>query len=301
MSDQADSTLPAARSPANSKVLLALLAVYLIWGSTYLGTRIAVQSFPPFSLGGVRYLLAGGALYGVLRHRGAPPPRRSEWLAALFVGVLLLGLGNGLTSLALVTVSSGVVAIVIATTPLWSVAFASLWGARPVRLELIGLGLGLAGVYTLQRGGAFAGSAVGLWVALVASLTWALGSVWSGRLPRPAGMMTSAVQMLAGGASMLAIGVARGERVGVVTTAAVLAFVYLVVFGSVVAFTAYQFLLVSTRPALATSYAFVNPVIALLLGALVADEALSVHHFVACGLTVLAVVCVLRARVSVTA
>jgi len=298
VSEQADTPQAVAHPPTLSKVVLALLAVYLIWGSTYLATRIAIASFPPFLLGGVRYLLAGSVLYGVLRRRGAPAPRRSQWLAGLLVGVLLLGLGNGLTALALVTVSSGVVAIVIATTPLWSVALAGLWGARPRRLELVGLGLGLAGVYTLQRGGAFAGSALGLWVALVASLTWALGSVWSGRLPRPAGPMAAAVQMLAGGASMLAIGLARGERVGVVTSTAVLAFVYLVVFGSLVAFTAYQFLLASTRPAVATSYAFVNPVIALLLGALLADEPLSVHHFVACGLTALAVVCVLRARLA---
>lgn len=278
-------------------VLFALLAVYLIWGSTYLALRFALQSFPPFLLGGVRYSLAGALLYGYARKRGAPPPAAASWRAAVVLGTLLFALGNGLVGVAQqASVASGVAAIVVATTSLWAVLFGALWGVRPTRYELLGVVLGLAGVLLLQRGGAFGGSMVGLIAIVIAPMAWALGSVASARLPLPRGAMGTSMQMIAGGAVMFIVGVCMGERVGAITASALGAFAYLTVFGSLVAFSAYQLLLHQTRPALATSYAYVNPVVALVLGALFAGEPLSPSQLIACALTGLAVVCVLRAR-----
>jgi drug/metabolite transporter (DMT)-like permease len=296
---QTVTTPPAPRS----KVVLALTAVYLIWGSTYLVLRFALESFPPFLMGGVRYLLAGVLLYGLLRRRGVRAPARREWGSAAWVGTLLFGLGNGLVALAEQSISSGAAAIVVATTPLWAVLFTALLGSRaaarssrPRRGELLGLLLGLLGVGLLQRGGAFAGSREGLVAIVLAPVAWALGSVLSARLPLPAGAMAAAAEMIAGGAAMLGIGALRGERLGVVSLSAVAAFAYLVIFGSLLAFSAYQFLLERTPPALATSYAFVNPSVALILGWLFGGEPLGVSQLLACGLIALAVLFVLRAR-----
>jgi drug/metabolite transporter (DMT)-like permease len=214
------------------------------------------------------------------------------------VGTLLFALGNGLVAVAQQSIASGVAAVVVATTSLWAVLFAAAWGTRPTRGELVGLALGLMAVILLQRGGAFAGSVAGLVAIVTAPLAWALGSIWSRRLPLPSGSMGAAVQMIGGGLAMLLISFVRSEQVGTVTPRAVAASLYLTVFGSLVAFSAYQLLLQRTRPAIATSYAFVNPVVALALGALIAAEPMSVSHVFACLLTVLAVLFVLRSRVA---
>jgi drug/metabolite transporter (DMT)-like permease len=275
---------------------MALAAVYLVWGSTYLALRFALESFPPFSMGGARYTLAGVVLYAIMRRRGARAPTGGEWARAFLIGALLFAVGNGFVAVAEHTISSGVAAVVVATTSLWSVLFGAFWGERPTRMELAGLVLGLSGVALLQHGGAFAGSLTGLLAIVIAPIGWALGSALIARLAQPPGQMGAAVQMIAGGVTMALIGLVSGERIGVVTPRAVAAFVYLVVFGSFVAFSAYRFLLVSTRLALATSYAFVNPMVALVLGWALADEPLGIMHALACAVTVLGVLCVLRAR-----
>jgi drug/metabolite transporter (DMT)-like permease len=288
---------PERRRALRGRVLAALISVYLIWGSTYLALRFALESFPPFLLGGVRYGLAGVLLFAYARRRGLPTPTRVQWLSSALVGTLLFTLGNGLVGVAQqASIASGVAAVVVATTSLWAVLFAAGWGTRPTFAELLGLALGLCGVALLQRGGAFSGSVGGLFAILAAPMAWALGSVWSARLPLPQGAMSAAAQMVAGGAGMLLVGLVLGERVGTITTRAVAAFVYLMVFGSLIAFSAYQLLLRETRPAVATSYAYVNPVVALVLGALLASEPLGQSHLFACGLTGLAVLCVLRSR-----
>ena len=279
-----------------SKVALSLAAVYLIWGSTYLALRFALESFPPFLLGGARYTTAGLVMFAVGRRQGIARPTRGEWLRALLLGGLLFGIGNGLVGVAEHTISSGVAAVVVATTALWSVLFAALWGARPTALELLGLVLGLSGVALLHLGGAFEGSLGGFVAIVIAPIGWALGAVLSGRLRQPPGAMGAAVQMIAGGVLMLGIGLVTDERLRAITTTACLAFVYLLVFGSFIAFAAFRYLVVHARPALASSYAFVNPVVALLLGAVFADEALTLMHLYACLLTAGAVLCVLRAR-----
>ena len=275
---------------------LALAAVYLVWGSTYLALRFALESFPPFSMGGARYTLAGAILYAVMRHRGAPPPTLGAWGRALLIGVLLFAVGNGFVAVAEHTISSGVAAVVVATTSLWSVIFGALWGERPTKIELLGLILGLFGVALLQWGGAFEGSIVGLIAIVAAPIGWALGSVLSSRLAQPPGGMGASIQMITGGLSMALIGFARGESLGPVTPRACFAFAYLVVFGSFVAFSAYRFLLVSTRPAIATSYAYVNPLVALGLGHVFADEPLTITHLHASLVTIAGVLCVLRGR-----
>lgn len=278
------------------RIALALAAVYLIWGSTYLGLRFALESFPPFRLGGIRYTLAGLLAYALARRRGLPPPRALEWRSALLTGFLLFVLGNGLVAVAQRWIDSGVTAVVLGTTSLWAVLFAALCGERPTRRELAGLLAGLAGVLVLQRGDVLGGSPLGIIAILLAPVGWALGSVLGTRLPLPSGMMASGLQMITGGSWMLAISLALGEEMKPLTARALASFAYLVVFGSFVAFSAFQFLLQRTRPALANSCTFVNPVVALVLGALLADEVLTPSHLLGSALTCLAVLAVLRPR-----
>src|SRR3989442_1608323 len=249
-----------------------MLALYFIWGSTFLAIRLALPGFPPLMMSGLRFVCAGGIFYLVLRLRGEPRPSRVEWFAAFRVGTLLI-CGNALVVVAEQWVSSGVAAVAIASVPLWSVLFAGLWGRWPGKGEWVGLAVGLAGVALLQSGGELRASSAGALVLLFSAITWSLGSMWSRRLPIPAGLMAAASEMLTGGAVLLCAAVLRGERMAAMPGAQPLAaFLYLVVFGSIVAYSAYTFLLAKVRPALATNYAYVSPVVAVLLGALVARE-----------------------------
>src|SRR5437868_3675528 len=201
-----------------------------------------------------------------------PRPTGAQWFAALRVGTLLIG-GNGLVVVAEQWVSSGVAAVAIASVPLWSVLFAGLWGRWPAKGEWAGLAVGLAGVALLQSGGELRASPAGAIVLLLSAITWSLGSMWSTRLPIPKGPMAAATEMLTGGAVLLCAALVRGERMTAMPDAQALgSFVYLVIVGSIVAYSAYTFLLAKVRPALATSYAYVSPVVAVLLGAWVAAE-----------------------------
>lgn len=251
----------------------ALLAVYVIWGSTYLGMHIALEGFPPFLMGGIRFLLAGGILYTVLRLRGAPRPSLLEWRSAAVTGVLLLAGGNGLVAVGQQWVSSSVAAVIVATMPLWMALLGTFQGQRPSRGEWTGLLIGFAGVGLLNMGGELRAVNVAALVILLAPICWALGSVWSRSLSMPAGAMSTATQMLAGGVSMLTISLLRGEGLAhAPPLRSVVALGYLIVFGSIVAFSAYGFLLRNTRPAIATSYAYVNPVVAIALGVALGGE-----------------------------
>ena len=263
-------------------VVLALLSVYVVWGSTYLAIRIALEGFPPFLMAGVRFLLAGGVLYLVLRLRGAPSPRRGQWGSAALVGGLLLLGGNGGVVMAEQWVASGLTALGVATVALWSAIFAGLWGQWPRRLEWVGLAVGFAGVALLNLEGNLRASPAGAAALLVATMSWALGSMWSRHLDLPAGLMASAAQMLAGGGLLLLASVAIGEKMPrAVAARPLLALAYLVVFGSWVGFSAYLYLLRRVRPAVATSYAYVNPVIAMALGVAVAGERVTLTEWVA--------------------
>ncbi|HVI24614.1 MAG TPA: drug/metabolite exporter YedA [Xanthomonadaceae bacterium] len=255
-------------------VVLAIAAVYLIWGSTYLAIRFALEGgLPPRLMAGGRFLVAGGLLYAVLRLRGVPAPTRAQWRNLAVMGALLLGLGNGLVCIAEQSVSSGLAAVAVASSALWMGVFAAMRGERPGRTEWIGLACGFAGVLWLNAGGALRGSPVGLVALFVATIAWAFGSIWSRGRDLPSPFMGAAAQMLCGGALLLGAGFALGERMHAMPTLqGLLAVGYLASFGSIVAFSAYIWLLHHVRPVLAGSYAYVNPAIAVVLGAWLAGE-----------------------------
>ncbi|MDA8084334.1 MAG: drug/metabolite exporter YedA [Nitrospiraceae bacterium] len=257
------------------KVIAALLCVYLFWGSTYLAIRIGLEAFPPFLMAGVRYTVAGLMIFLFLRMRGQPGPSLVEWRNGTLIGGFLLLVGNGGVVYAEQTVASGLAALMIATTPLFMVMFAGIWGRWPSRREWAGLLLGLSGVVLLSVRGTLSADPAGACVLLLAAASWAFGSVWSGYLTMPEGLMMSAVEMICGGGLLLITGALAGERIpAVVSWRSVAALGWLVVFGSIVGFSAYLYLLGKVRPALASSYAYVNPVIAMLLGMLLAGEAI---------------------------
>ena len=284
--------------PARSHVAIALAALYIIWGSTYLGIRFALEGgFPPFLLGGVRFIIAGGLMYAFLRWRGVPAPTRAQWGNAAMMGVFLLVLGNGMVNLAEKTVSSGMTAVAVASAPLWMGIFAAMRRQKPNRMEWIGLGIGFLGVLWLNAGSSLTASPVGLVALLVASLAWSFGSIWSRGRDLPSPFMASAAQMLCGGVAMCIVGAAIGERFhGLPSAHALAAFAYLIVFGSIVGFSAYIWLLHHVRPALAGSYAYVNPAIAVALGAWLAHERFGAHELVAMGVILLGVVAITFAK-----
>jgi drug/metabolite transporter (DMT)-like permease len=259
-------------------VPVALVSLYFVWGSTYLAIRVAVASYPPFLMAAVRFLCAGAALYGFLRWRGMPAPTRTQWINSALTGLMLLGFGNGLVCFAEQSVASGLAAVAVASMPLFAAMFGGIYGHWPTRMEWLGLGVGFAGVILLNLGGSMAGSPIGAIALVVAAGSWAFGSVWSKRRDMPPAAMNTAAQMLTGGALLLVFALAIGERVpAVLPLNATLAVAYLAVAGSLIGFSAYLYLLNTVRPALATSYAYVNPPVAVLIGALFGGEA--VHAF----------------------
>lgn len=270
----------------------AFLALYLVWGSTYLVIRIGIESWPPLLMAGVRFLIAGSLLYGFLRWRGVPAPSWAQWKAAGAIGILLLSCGNGGVTLAEhAGVASGVAALAVATVPLFTLVFGRFFGHRNTRLEWAGIGLGLAGIGLLNLGSNLQASPLGAALILFAAASWAFGSVWSKSLPLPAGPMASAAEMLVGGAALLLGSALSGERMTQMPTAAGWgALLYLVFFGSILAFSAYMYLLKHVRPAAATSYAYVNPAVAVLLGILFAGEQIGVEECVAMAVIIGAVV-----------
>lgn len=278
-------SLPAtAPSQPRSLVLPALLACYLVWGSTYLAIRWALESFPPFFQMGTRFLCAGTLLMAWCAARGHPWPTARQWVHATAVGTLMLGLGMGLTASAEQYVGSGLVAAFIAIVPILVCLWGLLFGQRPGRLEVAGMAVGMAGVLLLVRGASFTASPAALACIAAATLAWSLGSVLSAtRLPLAPGPVGFASEMLCGGAALLAVSLVLGEQPQwPPQPLAAAAWLYLVVAGSLVAFSAYLYLLSHASPALATSYAFVNPVIALLLGVWLAGEVVSGAEWAAC-------------------
>ena len=264
---------PAAALPKRSLLVTSYVAVCILWGSTYLGIRIALEDYPPFFIGAARFLAAGLFLLGVARVRGEPMPKLAEWGGALLTGTLFFVLGNGLLNVAEKSVSSSLASVLVATMPLWATVFARFFGERVTRWEVVGVVLGLAGVFVMNLGGELRASPAGAALALFAPMSWALGSLASKKVPAPAGIMRTAAQMSAGGAVMLLLSRALGEQPALAASArGVAAVAYLCVFGSIVGFSAFTYLLKHTRPVVATSYAYVNPVIAVALGVLFAGE-----------------------------
>jgi drug/metabolite transporter (DMT)-like permease len=287
-------------APAGNRiqVLLALFSVYVIWGSTYLGIRYALEGFPPFMMGGIRFIIAGGLLYLFTRARGTPNPSRREWGGAAIVGALLLAGGNGGVSFAQKSeVASSVAALVVATTPVWAALFAGFWGRWPNRLEWLGLGLGLVGVALLNLEGNLQANPLGAAAVLFAAVSWAFGSMLSRHISLPSGLMGAAIEMLAGGAILFGISLMFGETIShFPSDVALWALVYLIVFGSLVAYSAYTYLLSHVRPVLATSYAYVNPVVAVALGVGLAGEQITAIGIVAMLVILVAVALVVLGR-----
>ncbi len=264
------------RSPV---VWTALCIVYVVWGSTYLGIHYVVSTMPPLISAGIRFTMAAVILGAVLVLRSGPSvlrvPRRRLGTAAL-VGLLLLTGGNGMVGVAEQHISSGLAALLVASVPLWLVVFRCSTGDRPAPATVAGVLVGFGGLalLTLTRGGG-SGSATGVATILFASLSWSVGSFLSSRLPMPENPFTGSVyEMAAGGLALLALGFGRGEhlRFGAVSTASWLGLAYLIVFGSLVAFTSYVWLLGNAPISLVGTYAYVNPAVAVLLGVLIAGE-----------------------------
>jgi drug/metabolite transporter (DMT)-like permease len=283
------------RSPL---ILACLAATWLVWGSTYLAIRFALESFPPFFQMGTRFLAAGALLAVWMRWRGAAWPGARQWLHATVVGTLMLGFGMGGTAFAEQTVGSGLVVAFIAVVPMMIALVNLFWRVLPGRAEIAGIVVGLAGVLMLTQGAGFAASPAGLLAIALACAGWSLGSVLSQRsLPLAPGAMGFASEMLCGGAVLMVLSLMVGEQpTWPPTFAAWTAWLYLVVFGSLVAFNAYMVLLSRTSAGLASSYTFVNPVIAMLLGVAIAGEVVTAWEWLAAGVVLVGVVLLLRGK-----
>lgn len=266
-------------------VIVALLTVYLVWSSTYYALRVAVEALPPLLMGGTRYLIAGAVLMAFGRFRGLALPTARHWVSALPAGVLLFLIGNGFVALAEVKLSSAVAAVVVATMPMFAAAMNPLFGEKSRGGEWLGMVLGFGGVVVLSLNGELRSEWSSALLLFIAPIGWATGSMLTRKLPSPAGTMAPATQMMVGGAIMLVAGLVRGEHPPAELHArAVLAVLYLIVFGSLAGFTAYSYLLKTTRPALAMSYSYVNPPIAVLVGAWLGKEHIGPEMLIAVGL-----------------
>jgi len=283
-------TMPRAR--VSLTLIAAFFALYFIWGSTYLVIRIGVESWPPMLMAGCRFIIAGTLLFAWMLWRGAPLPSFKQWLSAGAIGILLLSCGNGGVTVAEHWgVASGVAALAVATVPLFTLVFGRFFGNRTNVLEWAGIALGLFGIVLLNLGSNLQGSPAGAALIIFAAAAWAFGSVWSRRLDLPTGAMASAVEMLVGGAALLLGSLLSGERMEQMPSAAGWgALAYLVVFGSIIAFSAYMYLLANVRPAAATSYAYVNPAVAVMLGVVFAGEHIGMAESLAMTVIISAVV-----------
>ncbi len=304
----ANSTVPvvatADRVPSHwtVPVLVALATVYVVWGSTYFAIRLTLESFPPFLQGGLRFTVAGSLLFAFLAARGRPLPTTREWRDGGLVGLLLLACGNGGVVFAEQYVPSSVAAIFIGAGPLAAAIWSGLLGAWPQRVQWIGILVGFGGVVLLAGGAQLAGHPLGLAGLVVAVVAWTLGSVLAQRRLRLApGAMGFATEMIVGGVAMLALAAVRGEyttfvALGMPTATATAAFVYLVFAGSLGAFSAYMYLLSKVSSTIAISYAYVNPLIAVLLGVAFGGESLSPREAIATAIIVGSVILLTREK-----
>ncbi len=283
------------------RIALAFLSIYTIWGSTYLAIRFAIETFPPFLMAATRFLIAGGVLYAWMRLRGAQRPTRANWKAATIIGGLLLLGGNGGVTKAELVIPSSLAAVLITIVPIWMALLELLRKDRivPTLHVVLALVLGFGGVVLLVGPGDLAGSGGlnSLWAGVVifASLSWAIGSVYSrtASLPKTP-LLGSGMEMLAGGALLLVASLFSQEWAGFqpgnISLLSLVSFIYLIVFGSLIAFSSYVWLLTKTTTARASTYAYVNPVVAVFLGYSLAGEQLTPRTLLASSVIVIAVV-----------
>jgi drug/metabolite transporter (DMT)-like permease len=293
---------PAVSAPRiDPRLVAALAAVYVIWSSTYFAIQLAVHDIGPFMAAAIRFIAAGGVLLAIARARGAalPPPR--AWLRMLPIGVLLCVGGNGFVAIAEQSVPSGGAAVVCATMPLWVGVLGAISGERPTTREWASLAVGFLGVLVLMGGPSLTGERLHVALLIGSPIMWALGSVLARRTRDVGGEHAAtvgpALQMLLGGVSVLVVAVIRREPLPTAASGeAWLALAYLCVFGSLIGFTAYSWLLRNARPVVATSYAYVNPIVAVLIGAALHGEALGWSTAIANVLIVGAVMLALARR-----
>ena len=287
-------TIDQKRSTTDVRLILCLAAVYVIWSSTYLAMRIVVKELPPLLMAGLRYGTAGMVMMAIAKQRGTAWPTARQWLNALPLGALLFVGGNGFVAIAEQSIVSGGAAVVCATMPLWVAIIAAFGKERPSAREWFSLALGFVGVVVLMGGPSLEGKPEHIALLILSPISWAFGSTLARKLPSPGALMGPATQMIAGGALLLVIGTVRGEHVHAAPPEAWAALVYLCVAGSLIAFTAYNWLLRNARPVVATSYAYVNPILAVLIAAALYGEPIGPTTIVANVLIVGAVMLALR-------
>ncbi|MDE0927028.1 MAG: drug/metabolite exporter YedA [Methylophilaceae bacterium] len=278
-------------------IVIALLCTYFIWGSTYLAIRFGIESFPPFLMAGVRFTLAGVILYTVMRFMGSKNPTLSEWKGASIVGLLLPALGNGTVCYVQQTVSSSVAALAIATAPIWMAIFSSVWGHYITRQEWVGIFLGVLGIGLLNLGGSLHGDYVSALLLIFAAASWSFGSIWGKHLPMPEGLMGAACQMISGGIALMIASTyfneSWPENISAKSWGAML---FLIVLGSIVAYSAFQYLLKAVRPLIASSNTFVNPIVAFAVGIWFANEHVTQNEVIALAVILLGVALILTSK-----
>ncbi|MBA3710583.1 MAG: EamA family transporter [Planctomycetes bacterium] len=295
-----------AERPHPGLIIAAFAALYVIWGSTYLAIALAVTTLPPFLMAGTRFVVAGTILFTCMRLRDEPRPTRRQWRSALVVGLFLLLGGNGGVCWAARWVPSGTISLMLATVPLWMAVLPWIVGKgpRPRLLVAIGIAIGLSGVALLSwsiPGGLDRARAIAIAVLFAAALAWAIGSLSSKRLPQPkSALMASSMQMLCGGLALLAVGLAMGEgshfTPGKASATSWLALGYLIVFGAIVGFGAFVFLLRWSTPTRVATYAYVNPVVAVILGWALNGETVTWRTLAAGLLVIIAVVLIVTTK-----
>ena len=278
-------------------IALALFCTYFIWGSTYLAIRFGIESFPPFLMAAMRFAVAGAIMYGVMRYLGSPNPTRQQWLGATAVGILLPAIGNGTVSYVQQTVPSSVAALSIATAPIWMAIFSSIWGHKINAREWLGIAIGFVGIALLNVGGSLQANFTNAALLIFAAASWSFGSVWSKHLAMPNGLMGAACQMLTGGLVLALVSAYAGETwPAQISAKSWGALMFLVVLGSLVAYSAYMYLLKTVRPLVASSNTFVNPIVAFAVGIWFANESVTSTEYAALAVILVGVFLVLSAN-----
>jgi len=286
-----------ARTSPGALVVLALGGVWVIWGSTYLAIRYGLETFDPFVLQATRFVIAAVVLGAWARWRGAAWPTRRQARNAAFIGLVLLIGGVGLVTLAEDRgLSSGVAATIIAVQPMLASVWGGFFGRWPHRIEWVGMTIGLMGVVVLGLSGSLDGTRLGFALVLIACVNWSVGSMISRQIEMPPGAMATVVEMAAAACGFVLLAIVTGEEIAAPTWRSGIAALYLALLGSVIAFSCYVYLLANVRPSLALSYAYVNPIIAVALGALLYDEVVSANLLIALPLVVIGVAIVTRAQ-----
>ncbi len=278
-------------------IFIALFCTYFFWGSTYLAIRFGIESFPPFMLAGLRYLVAGLVLYIVMRYLGYRNPTWAEWKGAAIIGALLPAMGNGTVCFVQQTVSSSVAALSIATVPIWMAIFSTLWGHHITKREWLGIVVGFFGIMLLNLGGSLHGDITSALLLIFAAASWSFGSVWGKHLPMPMGLMGAACQMLIGGLVLIIVSTFSGEIwPATISHKSWGAMLYLVLFSSLATYSAYQWLLKNVPPLVASSNTFVNPVVAFIVGIIFANETIANNEYISLAVIIVGVILIITSH-----